>query len=410
MTRAARQARVPPDQADLLAVAAPVRRLAAARLTSPADVDDVVQETLARLWEARWRLERGTLVAYGTVVARNLIASAERSRDTHRRHAHRLAEPSSDPDPVLAALAAEERVALLAALAGTRTEDRDLLLEHEVRGTGTEKIAADRGISAGAVAARLARARARLRVEHLLAFRRTGLPTPRCRPVLDAVSLGDRRRQRALGAGEHLLECPTCAALAEPLVSRRRGLTGLAPVALLLVLAGKLLAWARAHPVPATASAVGAAGAAAAVAVAAGGSPAPVPAPSPAPPPAAAPAVPASLSVGPVRLLPAGRVGSLRAHTGRTAEARGVPVESVPADEGFWVGEGRGRRVWVQLATGGESAVRVRTGQRASFSARVVAVRPDDVGRFGLSTADGAAELRTAGAYLLVDPERLQLS
>jgi hypothetical protein len=86
--------------------------------------------------------------------------------------------------------------------------------------------------------------------------------------------------------------------------------------------------------------------------------------------------------------------------------ARDVRVESVPADEGFWVGDGPGRRVWVQFETRGESAVRIRPGQRTSFSAKVVPVRPDTA---NLTAAEGAAELRSAGAYLLVDPARLTL-
>lgn len=407
LTRTTRAAQVPPAEADLLLVGAPVRRLVAARLDSPADVDDVVQETLARLWEVRWRLERGALLAYGMVVARNLVSSAERGRELQRRHAHRLAGPAStEDDPVLAVLAEEERIALLAALAALRDDDRGLLLDHEVHGIGTEKIAADRGISRGAVAARLARARARLRVDHLLALRRIELPTPRCRAVLDAVSLGDRHRQRVLGTAEHLLDCSTCGPLAEPLLARRRRLTALAPVALLIALASKLAGWVRAHPLQAAASATGTATVTVLAVTLLGADP---PAPAPPPPPVAAPAMPAELSVGSARLLPAAQVGSLRAYAGRTAVARDVRVESVPADEGFWVGDGPGRRVWVQFETRGESALRIRPGQRASFSAKVVPVRPGTAGRINLTAAEGAAELRSAGAYLLVDPAGLTL-
>jgi len=217
----------------------------------------VVQETLARLWAARWRLERGALLGYGVVVARNLVTSAERQDAMRERHAHRLADPPAGADPAADVLAEEERTALLAALAELREEDRQLLVAHEVRGVDTGKIAAEEGVSPGAVAARLARARARLRVDHLLALRRTELPTPRCRPVLDALSLGDRRRQRSVGAAEHLLSCPACAGLAEPLLTRRRSLTALAPVPLLLALPGRLWSWARVHPLPAAASARG---------------------------------------------------------------------------------------------------------------------------------------------------------
>jgi anti-sigma regulatory factor (Ser/Thr protein kinase) len=74
----------------------------------------------------------------------------------------------------------------------------------------------------GAVAAQLNRARAKLRVEYLLALEQRQPPTPHCRPVLLALSAGDRRRQRDLDAGGHLLACAWCAGLSEPLLDRRR--------------------------------------------------------------------------------------------------------------------------------------------------------------------------------------------
>ena len=109
------------------------------------------------------------------------------------------------------------------------------------------------------------------------------------------------------------------------------------------------------------------------------------------------------------RLLPAARVGSLRRHAGRTAVAREVPVESVAADEGFWVGTGPGRRVWVQFSSPAESAIRIRPGQVATFTAEVVPAAADFPARAGVSAAEGAAELRAAGAYLQVDPDGLTL-
>ena len=66
----------------------------------------------------------------------------------------------------------------------------------------------------------LNRTRARLRVEYLLALEQTEPPTERCRPVLFAISGGDRRRQREVDAGRHLLECELCARLSEPLMDR----------------------------------------------------------------------------------------------------------------------------------------------------------------------------------------------
>jgi RNA polymerase sigma factor (sigma-70 family) len=392
-------------EADLLAVMSPVRRAVTHRWADRPDLDpeDIVQETMARVWAERWRLERGALLGYAVVVARNLVTSVERREDLHRRNEHRLAEPAIGGDPAADFLAAEERSGVLRGLAALRQEDRQLLLQHEVAGVEAQEIAARQGVRANTVAARLARARARLRVEHLLALRHVTLPTARCRSVLEALSLGDRTRQRTLLAAEHLLGCRTCAGLAEPLLTRRRSLTALAPAALLMVPLSRLWNWIRANPVPTTAGTVGAV--AIAVAVVATRSPTPEPTaagPSPTPPP--------TLTVDGTPTLPAARVGPMVRAVGRTAIARDVPVQSVPADEGFWVGRGPGDRVWVQLATHGhESSVRIRPGQRASFSGEMVRVRADTPTKVGLTLAEGATELRSIGAYITVDPRQLTL-
>jgi anti-sigma regulatory factor (Ser/Thr protein kinase) len=56
----------------------------------------------------------------------------------------------------------------------------------------------------------------------LLALHDIEPPTPRCRPVLLALSSADRRRQREVDAARHLLECDVCAALSRPLLERGR--------------------------------------------------------------------------------------------------------------------------------------------------------------------------------------------
>jgi hypothetical protein len=101
-------------------------------------------------------------------------------------------------------------------------------------------------------------------------------------PVLLAISSGDTRRQRELNAGQHLLDCETCAMLSEPLDRRCIALTGIAAPGGML---GWLLKRARAHP--AHAAAVTATATAATVAAAVLVSKA---APSPARPPASFPA------------------------------------------------------------------------------------------------------------------------
>ena len=98
--------------------------------------------------------------------------------------------------------------------------ERQVLVEHELDGRDTKSLAADLRSTPGAIAAQLNRTRAKLRVEYLLETHGDP-PSPQCRPVLLALSAGDRRRQAALRAGDHLLDCNFCAALSEPLLDRR---------------------------------------------------------------------------------------------------------------------------------------------------------------------------------------------
>lgn len=221
----------PPSDAHVLALAPHVRRLALAWLGEDGtdEVDDVVQETLARVLEVRDRLDRAALVPYALTTARNQLVSRSRERSRDRRHAHRLLAPMTTSGPEEEVLRGEEHRALAAALRRLPAADAALLVAHQLDETDTGKLAAETGTTAGAVAARLARARARLRLEFLLHLRGVIPPTSRCRPVLLALAAGDRRRQQAVGAGRHLDRCATCAQLAEPLLSRRRALAGLLP-------------------------------------------------------------------------------------------------------------------------------------------------------------------------------------
>ena len=141
-----------------------------------------------------------------------------RDQDRQRRHQHRVVDlrPPQLPDEDV--LAQEDRAAMAEALTRLSDRERSTLLAHEVSGQDTHSLAAELGSTAGAVAAQLNRTRARLRVEYLLAADRVEPPTPRCRPVLLALSSGDRRRQREVDAARHLLECELCARLSTPLM------------------------------------------------------------------------------------------------------------------------------------------------------------------------------------------------
>jgi serine/threonine-protein kinase RsbT len=208
------------NASDIVELTALVRRVVAARVRDPDVVDDMVQETLARMLTARVRLDRSALGPYAIVTARNIVASHWRRLDTGKRHEHRLIDPNAAAGPDDALLRGEEAEAIKNALDRLTTSERHLLVAHEVEGRDTSSLADAIGSTPGAVAAQLNRSRAKLRVEYLLELNGTP-PNGSCRPVLLSLSVGDRRRQAELDAGYHLLDCDFCAALSEPLFDRR---------------------------------------------------------------------------------------------------------------------------------------------------------------------------------------------
>lgn len=108
---------------------------------------------------------------------------------------------------------------------------------------------------------------------------------------------------------------------------------------------------------------------------------------------------------------PGAAVGALGRFTGQTATAEGVPVQSVPADEGFWVGSSTTDRVWVQLAGTGESAYTVKPGDRVSFTTgKVVPTGPAFAGQVGVNAAEGAAQLTAQRQHITVAKGDLRLS
>jgi RNA polymerase sigma factor (sigma-70 family) len=203
---------------DLLPV---IRRVVGARVRDAHAAEDLVQETLVRVMAARSRVEGDTLAPYAVVTARNLIATMGQREQRARRNAHLLVEPDKFEDLDEETLRREETSLVAAALARLSPRDREILLAHEVGGVDTASLAAERGSTPGAIAAQLSRTRARLRVEYLLAQTDVDPPTDRCRPVLLALSAGDRRRQRELDSAGHLLSCDLCAQVGAALLDRR---------------------------------------------------------------------------------------------------------------------------------------------------------------------------------------------
>jgi RNA polymerase sigma factor (sigma-70 family) len=200
-----------------------VRKVVGSRIRDPQTVEDLVQETLLRVMAARKRVDGENLAPYAAVTARNLVATFAEKNDRARDHAHLLVEADANlAAPQLEEVLRQEDISTIAfAMANLAPADQDVLMAHEVEGVDTKTMAAARGSTPGAVAAHLNRARARLRVEYLLAAEHLDPPSDRCRPILRAVSLGDQRRQRELDAAGHLLACDCCAGVSATLLQHR---------------------------------------------------------------------------------------------------------------------------------------------------------------------------------------------
>jgi RNA polymerase sigma factor (sigma-70 family) len=308
-----------------------VRRVIAARATDLQAVDDLVQETLARVIEVRHRIDDRALVPYAIAVGRNLARSMHRVEERDRRSRVRLLEPQPTT-PEEEALRRDEREAITAALARLDQREREALIDHEIRGIDVVALARRFASTPGAIAMRLARNRAKLRVEYLI--EQSGRPaTEICRVVLVALSSGDRRQQQRVDAAGLLRGCVYCSSLSPALIERRR-LTALVPFAI-------GTGWLRKLRVPHETI-----------------------------PPALAPPSSTVAGVAVIAVVQLGRpalpcLGDVRPQVRVDEEVRicAMRVASVPADEGFWVIAGDSDRIWVLLTGAGESPFRVRAGQ-----------------------------------------------
>jgi RNA polymerase sigma factor (sigma-70 family) len=386
-----------------------IRHTLAAQTSDAHLVEDLAQETLVRLAATDHQMTRDEQRAYAVVTARNLLRSHGRSLAIHRRHIHRLVDDTALGDPEQLSLEREETAALAAALQRLGAEDRDLLLRHEVDGVDLASIAAQTQTTPGAIAMRLARARASLRLEFLLAFRRVELPTEQCRPVLLAFSAADRRRQDRLDAAGHLRSCQVCTGLARPITARNRRIAGwlLVPVA-----EGVRRGWRAVRSRPGYTAAIGiAAGAMAFVVLTpaddsadrptsteapAATLAAPSTPPTPTPTSAAAPTTPTCPSPTPLELTdPASILGCPFAPTIVTAT-------DVSTDEGFWATSATSpQALWIHLLGAGESPIDINDGQQLSIAGIIAAPQPDPT-LMGLP-AGGDPHLAAQPYYLQVN-------
>ena len=93
------------------------------------------------------------------------------------------------------------------------------------------------------------------------------------------------------------------------------------------------------------------------------------------------------------------------------AVGRAVRVQSVPADEGFWVGTSQSDRIWVQLTgTRGESDYKVKEGDTVDFTGTVTQAPEGFAADVGVTAAEGAAQLTQQGHYVAVPSSSVKLS
>jgi RNA polymerase sigma factor (sigma-70 family) len=400
---------------EVVAVEPVIRRVVAARAANPADIDDLVQDCLERLLAARERLAPEALVPYAVVTARNLVSSHAKRVSRHAAATPRILEVAEPERPEDLLLAGESRSAMTAALSQLSAQERGSLLAYYDDFPGAGELGPE---SRGALRVRMSRTRAKLRLEYLLAFRHLELPTPRCRGVLLAISAGDQRRQRELDAGQHLLDCETCATLSEPLDRRSVALTAIA-------VPGALVAWAaakaRAHPLHAAGSAAaGAAVVAGSVVLLTSGHPAPAapsshPAPTHSAPtagtrrtgPPSAPQVISELSVGGRPVSDAAAGGSLRSLIGEPADASGASVVAAVTRNGFWIGTARGQ-LWVELV-GPLRPLHIRAGDRVRFAGTVAGNPAAYPASAGVTVGNGARLLSRQGVHLAVNTTEISV-
>lgn len=392
-------------------LAAVVRRVVRARVRDPHLVDDIVQETLARVLAQGADVEADARRPYAIVTAINLVSSTFRAEGRRARGLHRLVDLTSSELPEDELVRRDEGRSMSHAITRLSDRDREVLISHEVHDIPTKELASGAGTSAGAIAVRLAAARAKLRLEYVLAHRREDPLPARCRSVLLALSAGDRRRQSALDAQGHVISCDRCSALSEPLLARSRATVALVPLVAARGAVELVSSVVRGHP-KATVAGAATVAAALVVAQAVAGAPAPVDADDPAPvatsaPPAEPPPAepPPANTSGPVQVEGVDlRTLPLDELTGQPVAVRSAVIESVPADEGFWIEDGSGGRIWVQLSTPDESAIEIRPGGRATFDGVLVETPEGFAAQVGVDETEGAGDLVPGGVHIEVGP------
>ncbi|MFC4855336.1 hypothetical protein [Actinophytocola glycyrrhizae] len=82
---------------------------------------------------------------------------------------------------------------------------------------------------------------------------------------------------------------------------------------------------------------------------------------------------------------------------------RGLTVESIPADTGFWAATTRDDRVWVKLNLAGRSPMPVQPGERVDVTGVVTPHGPGFAAREGVTDKHDAELLTRLGTHLEVE-------
>ena len=406
---------VEPDH--VVALTPLIRRVLRTRLADQDLVEDLTQDCLTQLLDARHRLSPDTLAGYAIITARNTAISHGRRHERRQRHLPRLIDLRAPDDPADEVVRSEEVAALRAALGRLPTPDLDALIAHDVHDVDNATLAADAKTTPGNVASRLNRTRGKLRVEYVLAAQGTSLPSPRCRAVLLALSNADQRRQTALAAGDHLAECATCATLSVPLVERRRSALLLLPVSIIISrLLRPLGRWTRTHSAHTAVGTAVTAAVAVTVAVASNSPPTPV---ATTPTPVVTSGPPTSLNTGTLTadagtsLLGLGTGNRAQPEVGQTVTGTNIVVQP-PLDlkDGFWVGDSPTDSYFVDLA---DSLTTIPTGpvvqlnqtQTVSFTGQLVANTPEYLDEARSDGIPGFDKLAAQGYHIAATPDHV---
>jgi hypothetical protein len=101
--------------------------------------------------------------------------------------------------------------------------------------------------------------------------------------------------------------------------------------------------------------------------------------------------------------------GGLASLAGQQVTGTQVPVESVVADEAFWVGPSADERVLVFIAdAGGESGVDVDAGDTVSFTGTLEPVGGDFAANAGIDAAEGADDVVAQDHYISAEQVEIE--